>query len=87
MPGKTPPGSIETAPTIGSSNHPRKRILKSMEAQPAASEQVTTTVGAFYQWADTPTTVGLIFALAGAIFVGIYVMRRLRSSKADEKKV
>ena len=28
--------------------------------------------------ADTPTTVALIFALAGAVFVGIYIIRRLR---------
>ncbi len=52
-----------------------------MEAQPVQSEHVTTTIGAFYQWADTPTTVGLIFALAGAIFVGIYIIRRIRGSK------
>ena len=56
-----------------------------MEAQPA-SEQVTTTIGTFYQWVDTPTTIALIFALAGAIFVGIYVIRRVRGSKGADKK-
>jgi flagellar biogenesis protein FliO len=56
-----------------------------MEVHPAASEHVTTTVATFSQWADTPTTVGLIFALAGAIFVGIYIIRRLRGGKAAGK--
>ena len=49
-----------------------------MEAQTAQPEQVTTTIGTFYQWADTPTTVALIFAMAGAFFVGIYIIRRVR---------
>jgi len=57
-----------------------------MEVHPATSEQVTTTVATFSQWADTPTTVGLIFALAGAIFVGIYIIRRLRGSKGPDKQ-
>ena len=56
-----------------------------METQPAPTEQVTTTMGAFYQWADTPTTVALIFALAGAVFVGIYIIRRLRSKDTNKK--
>lgn len=55
-----------------------------METQPAPSEQVTTTIQAIYQWADTPTTVALVFALAGTIFVGIYVIRRLRSKNRDK---
>jgi flagellar biogenesis protein FliO len=58
-----------------------------MEAQPPQTEHVTTTVATFYQWADTPTTVGMIFALAGAVFVGIYIIRRLRGSKSADKKV
>ncbi len=61
-------------------------ILNGMEAHPATSEQVTTTVGTFSQWADTPTTVGLIFALAGAIFVGIYIIRRLRRGARADKQ-
>jgi flagellar biogenesis protein FliO len=56
-----------------------------MDTQPAPPEQVTTTIGAFYQWADTPTTVALIFALAGTVFVGIYIIRRLRSKSPDKK--
>jgi flagellar biogenesis protein FliO len=56
-----------------------------MDTQPAQSEHVTTTVGAFYQWADTPMTVALIFALAGAIFIGIYAMRRMRTPKSADK--
>ena len=57
-----------------------------MESQPATTEQVTTTVGTFYHWVDAPTTVALVFALAGACFVGIYIIRRLRG-KNDNKKV
>ena len=58
-----------------------------MDIQPAHPEQVTTTVGTFYQWADTPTTVAMVFALAGAVFVAIYIIRRLRGSKGPDKKV
>jgi hypothetical protein len=59
-----------------------------MEAHPASSEEVTTTIGTFYQWAvaDAPTTIALIFALAGAIFIGIYLIRRLRAVHAADKK-
>jgi hypothetical protein len=59
-----------------------------MEAHPATSEQVTTTVGTFSHWGltDTPTIVALIFALAGAIFVGIYLMRRLHAAHGGDKK-
>jgi hypothetical protein len=56
-----------------------------MDTQPAQSEQVTTSILTIPHWVDTPTTVGLIFALAGAIFVGIYIIRRLRGSKAPDK--
>ena len=60
-----------------------------MEAHPATSEQVTTTVGTFSQWAltDTSTIVALIFAFAGAVFVGIYLIRRLRTVHGADKKV
>ena len=57
-----------------------------MEAQTAQPEQVTTTIGTFYQWVDTPTTVALIFALAGAFFVGIYIVRRVRNGGNIDKK-
>jgi len=56
-----------------------------METQPAPTEQVTTTIGAFYQWVDTPTTVALVFAMAGACFVGIYLIRRLRGKNTNKK--
>jgi hypothetical protein len=58
-----------------------------MDTQPSASEQVTTTISTVYHWAvaDPPTTVGLIFALAGAVFLGIYAIRRLRGSKSPSK--
>jgi flagellar biogenesis protein FliO len=58
-----------------------------MDTQSAQPSQVTTTIATFYHWVDTPTTVALIFALAGAVFVGIYVIRRLRGSRGAEKKV
>jgi hypothetical protein len=57
-----------------------------MDTQPAQSEQVTTSIGAFYQWADTPVTVALIFGLAGAIFIGIYAIRRVRAAKSPSKQ-
>lgn len=60
-------------------------MLKSMEAHPASSEQVTT-IGTIYQWADTPTTVALVFALAGAVLIGIYIIRRLRGGGKDAGK-
>jgi flagellar biogenesis protein FliO len=56
-----------------------------MDTQPPPTETVTTTMGAFYHWVDTPTTVALVFALAGAVFVGIYAIRRLRGKGTDKK--
>ena len=55
-----------------------------METQPAPTEQVTTTMGAFYQWVDTPTTVALVFAMAGAVFLGIYMIRRVRGKNPNK---
>jgi hypothetical protein len=57
-----------------------------MDTQSGQPEQVTTTIATFYHWADTPTTVALIFALAGSVFVGIYLIRRRRGSKSPEKR-
>jgi hypothetical protein len=62
------------------------RILLGMDTQSAQSEHVTTTIQTIYQWADTPTTVGMIFGLAGAVFIGIYIIRRLRGSRAAANK-
>jgi flagellar biogenesis protein FliO len=62
-------------------------MLRVMEStQTAPTEQVTTTTATFYHWLDTPMTVALIFALAGAIFVGIYLIRRLRSGRHVNKQ-
>jgi hypothetical protein len=61
-------------------------MLWAMETQSAQPEQVTTTIQTIYQWADTPTTVGMIFGLAGAVFIGIYIIRRVRGSRGIEKK-
>ncbi len=52
---------------------------KSMNSTPTLeTAQVVTTTGALYTWPDTPTTVALLFALAGAIFLAIYALRRIR---------
>jgi hypothetical protein len=56
-----------------------------MDTQPAQVEQVVTTTGSFYQWADTPTTVALVFGLAGGIFLAIYMIRRIRGKGADKE--
>jgi len=53
--------------------------------QPTQTEQVSTTIGTFIQWADTPTTVALVFGLAGAFFLGIYMIRRIRRQSPDKK--
>ncbi len=42
-------------------------------AQAADTVTTTTTV---YQWNNIPMIVGLFFAVAGAFFIGIYVLRR-----------
>jgi len=42
-------------------------------------------MGAIYQWADTPTTIALVFGLAGAIFLGIYFIRRSRGNDSAKK--
>ncbi len=47
--------------------------------------QVTTTSGTFASWVDTPTTVALVFALAGAVFIGLYCLRRIRNRTAARK--
>jgi len=41
-------------------------------------EVVTTTTGVFYQWIDQPLAVAMIFGVAGAFFIGIYLLRRKR---------
>jgi hypothetical protein len=43
-------------------------------------EQVITTTGISYQWVDAPMTVALVFGLAGAVYLGIYCIRRIRAS-------
>jgi hypothetical protein len=52
---------------------------------PTANEQVVTTIYAIYQWADTPTTIALVFGLAGAVFLGIYMLRRIRGKSSVQK--
>ncbi len=44
---------------------------------PGTAEIVTTT-GTLYTWPDAPTSAALLFALAGAIFLAIYALRRIR---------
>jgi hypothetical protein len=48
---------------------------------PPATTQVVTTTGATYGWPDTPATIGLLFGLAGTVFIAIYILRRIRSSR------
>ena len=48
-----------------------------MNTPPPETVQVVTT-STYYSWVDTPTTVALVFALAGAIYLGIYCLRRIR---------
>jgi hypothetical protein len=36
------------------------------------------TTGLVYSWINTPLVVALLFALAGAFFIGIYILRRSR---------
>jgi len=50
-----------------------------MTPLPAPTEQVVSTTGAIYQWVDTPMSVALVFGLAGAVFLGIYFIRRIRN--------
>jgi hypothetical protein len=57
-----------------------------MDPHPAQIEQVSTTTWSISQWVDTPTTVALVFALAGAVFLGIYGIRRIRRTRADLKR-
>lgn len=39
----------------------------------------TVTTGVYYSWLDVPMAVALLFALAGATFICIYFLRRVRS--------
>ncbi len=50
--------------------------------QPPQPVEVVTTIGTIYSWVDTPTTVALLFGLAGAFFIGIYILRRIRAKKS-----
>ena len=46
-----------------------------MNDQPAQ----TVTTETFYQWVNVPIAVALLFGLAGAFFLGIYFIRRIRA--------
>ena len=52
-----------------------------MENQPAHTVRVVTT-GIAYQWINTPLAIGLLFGLAGAFFLAIYFIHRIRRKKA-----
>ena len=49
-----------------------------MDTTSANSGVETTTIGLILKFVDTPMAVALFFALAGAIFVSIYFLRRRR---------
>ena len=38
-------------------------------------------VGVVYSYINTPEAVALLFGLAGAVFIGIYIIRRIRQKK------
>ena len=58
-----------------------------MELTPIHSmADVTATVGVVYSWIDTPMAVALLFALAGAVFIGIYILRRIRKAPGTENQ-
>jgi hypothetical protein len=46
---------------------------------------VTESVTTFSQWIDAPVAVALLFGLAGAFFVGIYLIRRARERRMGTK--
>jgi hypothetical protein len=48
------------------------------------STDVTVTTGVVSSWLSTPMIVALLFAMAGAIFIGIYILRRIRKPSGTE---
>ena len=49
----------------------------------ADGDQIITTTSTVYTWVDNPIIVALVFALAGAIFVSIYYLRRRRGTDKE----
>jgi hypothetical protein len=54
-----------------------------MNQQPDQTAQVLTTE-TFYQWINLPIAIALLFGLAGAFFLGIYILRRIRGKSATK---
>ncbi len=50
--------------------------------QPPQPAEVVTTIGTISSWVNTPVAVALLFALAGAVFIGIYSLRRILAKKS-----
>jgi len=38
----------------------------------------TETIGIIYQWVNIPLAVAMLFGFAGAVFLAIYLLRRIR---------
>jgi predicted permease len=49
---------------------------------PSAQTVQTLTTETYYPWIDVPLAVALFFCLAGAFFIGIYILRRIRGKSA-----
>ncbi len=52
-----------------------------MNNQPDQAAQILTTE-TIYQWNNVPIAIALLFGLAGAFFLGIYILRRIRGKNA-----
>jgi hypothetical protein len=52
-----------------------------MNPPPSTVDVTTTTI---YSWVNTPMIVALLFAFAGAVFIGIYILRRNRKPPGTE---
>jgi hypothetical protein len=52
----------------------------------SASTPVDVTTTTFYSWINAPMVVALLFGFAGAVFIGIYILRRIRKTPGTENQ-
>jgi hypothetical protein len=52
-----------------------------MNIQAPLFAQVVTTTETVYSWVNPPVALATMFALAGTVFIGIYMLRRVRGHK------
>jgi hypothetical protein len=50
----------------------------------AQNSDQTTEIGILTSYINTPIAVALLFGLAGAVFISIYLIRRIRGKAASE---